>query len=94
MTASGRRQRELSLWPLGLVLLVGALLVGGAIFAASFIGGTTNGAPAASANPTLPPIVPAAYGPTYTALGSLLNDDSFATPVGAPGGLNMASSIP
>jgi len=63
MTASGRRRRELSLWPLGLVLLVGALLVGGAIFAASFIGGTTNGTPAANANPTLPPFPPTTRDP-------------------------------
>jgi len=63
MTASGRRRRELSLWPLALVLLVGALLVVGVIFAASFIGGASNRTPAANANPTLPTFPPTTRDP-------------------------------
>lgn len=63
MTVSGRRRGDLSLWPLGLVLLIGVLLVGGVIFAASFSGGTTNSTPAANVNATLPPLPPTTRDP-------------------------------
>jgi hypothetical protein len=63
MATSGRRRREVSLWPLALVLLIGALLVGGAIFAASRIGGASSGTPAATASPTMPTFPPTTRDP-------------------------------